>query len=77
MLLCTFKYVDSVNSNCPSLVLCSSTEQLMYYMMAFLANDNVLFEENIQDFLKAQILKFLEKNKNTFFNFDTIIGKIY
>lgn len=74
--LCSFKFLNSVNENCPSLMLCSATELLMYYMMAFLCDDKELSAEDIKNFLQDQVTKFLERNEFTYFNFDTTIGNV-
>lgn len=77
LLLCVFKFVENINENCPTLVLCSPTEQLMYYMMAFLTKDNIFLDADINDFLRVQIAKFFKQHENIHFDFTVTSSKIY
>lgn len=70
------KLVENITDNCPTLTLCTPSEQLMYYMMIFLSDDTLFLHEDIEELLRIQIFKFLEKNITTKFDFDAEVGKI-
>lgn len=74
LLVCIFRFVENINENCPTLVLCSPTEKLMYYMMAFLTKDNIFLDPDINEFLRVQITKFLKQYENTHFDFNVVIS---
>lgn len=69
--------MESINENCPTLVLYSPTEKLMYYMMTYLSKYTVFLEEDVDAFLDKQITKFFAECKNIDFDFNTVIGEIY
>lgn len=75
-MLCVLKLIDCVTEKCPTLVLCSPSKQLMYYMMMFLSDDTVYLDKYIGEYLRKQVSKFLKENETTWFDFDCKIGKV-
>lgn len=74
VILCVLRFVNNIREYCPTLVLCTPTEQLMYFMMVYFTADYVYLEEDINLFLMQQIYVFFKECENIYYDFDTVIG---